>query len=347
MKRFFTLFLLGIITISCTKEYQPRTLETVTIKEFSIDSTSIRAIHPIDENTVYFAGSHGKTGFTKDGGKTWNMQTIKYKDSITPHFRSIAKNKNGTFVLSVANPALLYKIKDGATSLVYKEENKKVFYDAMQFFADGKHGIAVGDPTQDCASVILTADGGSTWRKLSCKNLPKFEEDEAFFAASNTNIKIIDDVVWICSGGKKSRILKSEDKGETWQIFDTPFIQGNGPQGMYSIDFANKNNGIAVGGDYSKPKENTNNKAITTNGGKTWKTVANGQNPGYKSCVQYVPNTNGKEVFAVGKTGISFSNDGGKTWKQVSKDGYYTIKFVDRNTAWLSGNKKLGKLVLP
>lgn len=68
--------------------------------------------------------------------------------------------------------------------------------------------------------------------------------------------------------------------------------------------------------------------------------------PNYKSCVQYVPGTNGKEVFAVGKTGISYSNDAGITWKKVSKEGYYVIDFVDKNTAWLAGNEKIGKLVL-
>jgi photosystem II stability/assembly factor-like uncharacterized protein len=216
----------------------------------------------------------------------------------------------------------------------------------MQSFDDNTHGIAVGDPTQDCASIILTDNGGKTWTKLSCKNLPKFEEGEAFFAASNTNIKTIGSTVWIASGGKKARVLKSTDFGKTWQIFNTPIIQGNSSQGIYSIDFFDKNNGIIVGGDYSKPNENNANKAITKDGGKTWQLVANGQNPNYKSCVQYVPNTNGKELFAVGKTGVSFSNDGGKSWKKVSKDGYYAIQFVDKNTAWLSGNNKLGKLIL-
>ena len=98
--------------------------------------------------------------------------------------------------------------------------------------------------------------------------------------------------------------------------------------------------------DFSKSLENKANKAITINGGKTWQLVADGQNPNYKSCVQYVPNTNGKEIFAVGKTGVSYSNDGGISWKDVSKESYYTIQFVDKNTAWLSGNNKLGKLIL-
>jgi hypothetical protein len=123
-------------------------------------------------------------------------------------------------------------------------------------------------------------------------------------------------------------------------------VQGNGPQGIYSIDFYDKNNGIIIGGDYSKPNKNMANKAITTDGGKTWALIADGENPGYKSCVQYVPNTNGKEVFAVGKTGISFSNDGGNSWSEISKDSYYTIQFLDRNTAWLAGNNKIGKLIL-
>jgi photosystem II stability/assembly factor-like uncharacterized protein len=101
-----------------------------------------------------------------------------------------------------------------------------------------------------------------------------------------------------------------------------------------------------MGGDFSKSKENKENKAITTDGGKTWTLVADGKAPNYKSCVKYIPGTKGKEVVAVGKTGVSFSNDGGKTWKDISKDGYFAIDFVDKNTAWLSGHKKIGKLVL-
>ena len=80
---------------------------------------------------------------------------------------------------------------------------------------------------------------------------------------------------------------------------------------------------------------------------KSWIRICNGENPNYKSCVQYVPNTAGKEVFAVGKTGISYSNNGGLNWVQVSEDSYYTIQFVDRNNAWLAGNNKIGKLMLP
>jgi photosystem II stability/assembly factor-like uncharacterized protein len=249
-------------------------------------------------------------------------------------------------VLSIENPALLYKISDNKTELVYSEMNEKVFYDAIQFFDDGVHGIAVGDPTKDCPSIILTKDGGNSWTKIPCDNLPRFIEGEAFFAASNTNIKIIENTVWMASGGKRSQVYRSQDYGNKWEEYSTPIIQGEGSQGIYSMDFSNKNNGIVIGGDYSKSLENKANKAVTKDGGKTWILVAVGKKPNYKSCVQYVPNTNGQEIFAVGYTGISYSKDGGNTWKEVSTEKYYTIQFVDKNTAWLSGNNRIGKMVL-
>ena len=346
MKRISILIFTFLIIISCSSEYIPRIIENIEIQEFKIDSTNIRAIQGTNSETIYYVGSKGDFGFTADGGKSWLIKHITYQDSIIPNFRSLAKNGDNLFALSIANPALLYKISKNKTALVYTENHKKAFYDALQFFDDGKHGIAVGDPTEECASIILTSDGGNSWRKISCANLPKFAEGEAFFAASNTNIKTMGSTVWVASGGTKARVLKSEDYGVTWDIFETPIIKGNGPQGIYSIDFTDEKNGIVIGGDYSKPEENKGNKAITKDGGKTWTLVANNQNPNYKSCVQYVPNTNGKEVFAVGKTGISFSNDSGNTWTEVSKESYYTIKFVDKDTAWLSGSQKIGKLIL-
>lgn len=346
MKRFPLLILVALISFACNKEYQPRNIEKITIQEFKIDSTSIRSIEAVSANKVLFASSRGDIGITNNGGKTWNIKYLKYQDSIIPHFRSTAKTKKAVFALSVGNPALLYKMSNGNNELVYTEKHEKVFYDSMKFFADGKHGIAVGDPTDTCPSIILTNDGGNSWSKISCESLPVFEDGEAFFAASNTNIKILGNTVWIASGGKKARVLKSTDKGQNWEIYDTPIVQGNGPEGIYSIDFYDENNGIVIGGNYSKAEENKANKAITTDGGITWNLVANGKEPAYKSCIQYVPNTNGKEVFAVGKTGVSFSNNGGKNWKEVSKDSYYTIQFIDRNTAWLSGHQKIGKLVL-
>jgi photosystem II stability/assembly factor-like uncharacterized protein len=345
MKRIILLFCIAFISFSCKTEYQVRNIESINIQEFKMDSTSIRAISALSANELLFAGSRGDIGLTEDGGKTWNIDFITYNDSIKPHFRSIAKTKSSVFALSIANPALLYKISNGTKEIVYTEKGPKVFYDAMTFI-DDKTGIAIGDPINGCTSIIMTYDGGNTWNKIDCSKLPKVDEGEASFAASNTNIAFVKNTIWVVTGGTKARVLKSSDKGKTWNIINTPIIQGDGPQGIYSVDFYDENNGIIIGGDYSKPDLNKANKAITTDGGETWTLVADGQNPNYKSCVQYIPGTQGKEVVTVSKTGVSFSNDGGYTWKDISKDGYYAIQFVDKNTAWLSGHHKIGKLVL-
>lgn len=328
---------------SCKKRYEPRNFDAISIYEMKVDSSSIRAIKALKDSSLLFTTSDGYLGMANTKKATKLLQ-IKY-DTIIPHFRAIATNGSDTFVLSVGNPALLYKLKDGEPKLVYKEEHQKVFYDAIAFF-DEKYGIAMGDPTENCLSIILTEDGGDNWKKISCENLPKTIEGEAAFAASNGNIAIVEDNVWIVTGGKKARVFHSTDKGKTWKVYETPITQGGNMTGIYSVDFYDEKNGIIFGGDWENKDNNFSNKAITNDGGKTWQLIANGKEPGYKSSVQYVPETEGKELFAVGSTGISFSNDSGQTWKKVSNDSFYTIRFVNKNFAWLAGNQKTGKLIL-
>jgi len=334
-----------VIFYSCNQGIAPREFETISIEEIKIDSTSIRAIHVLKDSTLFFTTSNGLVGMSAGFDSNMITSQIKY-DTITPHFRSIASNGNAIFVLSVGNPALLYKYIDGESQLVYKEEHEKVFYDSMSFF-DTQNGIAMGDPTEGCLSVILTNDGGNSWSKIPCDILPKIENGEAAFAASNTNIAIVDSNVWVVTGGQRARVFYSPDKGKTWKVYNTPITQGGKMTGIYSVDFYDHNNGIIFGGNWEDKDDNTSNKAITTDGGKTWKLVADNSEPGYKSCVQYIPNTNGKELIAVGSTGVSFSNDGGNSWTEVSTEkDYYTIQFVNENIAWLAGNNKIGKLIL-
>jgi photosystem II stability/assembly factor-like uncharacterized protein len=193
-------------------------------------------------------------------------------------------------------------------------------------------------------SIIITRDGGETWTKLSCDDIPKTKAGEAAFAASDTNIAIIGTHTWVATGGVASRILYSPDKGHTWQVFDTPIIQGKETTGIYSIDFYDELNGFAIGGDYTKPDENSANKIRTKDGGKTWELVANSKNPGYKSCVQYIPNSNAKALVAIGFSGIDYSNDFGSTWKHLSDEGFYTIRFLNDSVAYAAGKGSVSKL---
>ncbi|AUC80994.1 hypothetical protein [Lacinutrix sp. Bg11-31] len=214
----------------------------------------------------------------------------------------------------------------------------------MGFWND-KEGVAIGNPTDGCLSVIVTRDGGNTWSKLSCDVLPEAIKDEAAFAASDTNIAIVGDETWVATGGGASRIMYSPDKGETWEVFNTPIVQGNGPQGMYSLDFYDNKNGFAIGGDYTKPADSSANKIRTADGGKTWQLVAQNQNPGYRSCVQYIPGSAAKELVAIGFKGIDYSNNAGESWKHISDEGFYTLCFVNDSVAYAAGSKRIAKLI--
>ena len=145
------------------------------------------------------------------------------------------------------------------------------------------------------------------------------------FAASNTNIIIKGNNTWLVSGGKKTRVFYSSDKGITWKVYETPIVQGEAMTGIFTADFYNDKIGFVAGGNYEKPNQNFQNKALTIDGGKTWKLVGENAGFGYASCVQFVPNSNGKELVAVGANGLFYSHDSGNSWTQFSKDAtFYT-----------------------
>ena len=344
IKFFILIFFISIGFFSCVKKYVPRTFNIVKTENISIDSSSIRAIHAKKDSSLIYETSDGYIGLLFPSDKGLKSHKIVY-DTIVPHFRSIASTNTNIYVLSIGNPALLYQYREGEVKIAYKEEHSKVFYDAMAFF-DEQNGIAMGDPTEDCLSIIITKDAGNTWNKIPCSELPKTEEGEAAFAASNSTIAIVNSHAWLVTGGELSRVFHTPDMGKSWEVFNSPIVAGSQMTGIYSVDFYDEKHGIIFGGNWDDKKNNVANKAITTDGGKTWLLVADGQDPGYKSCVQYVPNTQGKELFAVGSTGISFSNDSGHSWENVSDEGYYTIRFVNENFAWLAGNNKIGKMIL-
>ncbi|SFZ92532.1 BNR/Asp-box repeat-containing protein [Flaviramulus basaltis] len=312
----------------------PRNFDKVEIETLIQDSLlNVRAIELNDEIVNGFSSVGKKyTIFHQDNDTLFKLETIG-----EGNIRSSALISGIDFSLSIGSPAKLYK----GGMLVYQEDHPKAFYDSMDFWND-EEGIAIGDSTDDCLSVIITRDGGETWRKLPCDNLPKGTENEGAFAASDTNIAIVGDNTWVATTA--GCVYYSPDKGDTWEVFNTPIIKEEDTQGIYSIDFYDELNGFAIGGDYTKPDDNAANKIKTTDGGKTWQLVAENQNPGYRSCVQYIPNRKGKELVAIGFKGIDYSNDSGESWKHLSGEGFYTIRFLNDSIAYAAGAGRISKL---
>lgn len=362
--------LLAALLLSCGEIDSQKRFEAfqrVEVVELLVDSTlNVRALefmgsseivfpHYALGNYLYSFNASEPNGFGIDmtSNVSYEFTDNEVKIDTIPEFqiRSIASTNEFVYLLNIQSPAAILKTrvnlswhgKKDDIHLQIVDYDPKAFYDSMEFWND-QEGIAMGDPTDDCLSVIITRDGGETWKKLSCDALPKAAEGEAAFAASDTNIAIVGDHTWLFSGGVKSRVYYSSDKGETWEVFDTPIIQGKPTQGIYSGTFYDENRGIVVGGDYTQPEANTGNKAVTKDGGRTWQLVSEGSGIGYKSCVQYVPGSDAQGVVAIGFTGIAHSADGGQSWKDLSEEGFYTLRFVNDSVAYAAGRSRVAKL---
>lgn len=307
------------------------------------DEISIRAIE-IHEDKVWYAGSNSKFGFVSLKDPTDKNQ-IKLSDKKL-EFRTLAQDKNFFYTINITSPAYFYKIdkKSLKSEVIYTDTVKTVFYDAMIF--NGNNGLAISDPDKNLSPTVhwFTSDKHGNYSI----NLPNYFEGEAHFAASNTNIAMKGSSVWIATGGSKARIFKFDWIDYfNWEVFNTPFIQGSSAQGIYSIDFYDKNFGIAVGGDYTQQSANINNIATTDDGGETWQIQASGKNAGYKTCVKIRPNSKGKDIIAVGDQNIEFSIDYGKTWTKISDEkGLFVCKWVDDRTLVFAGKNRIVKAKL-
>ena len=157
MRRLVFLMLI-ISAFSCSEIKKKALFSSVAIETIYEDSLSIRAIELMG-NSIAFAANKGTFGTVDIASGKVRSNVEKYH-TVIPEFRSIATNATDFFMLSVANPALLYKTgEDDKMDLVYLEEDEAVFYDAMAFW-NNREGIAVGDSMNGCLSIITTRDGG-------------------------------------------------------------------------------------------------------------------------------------------------------------------------------------------
>jgi len=345
MKLKYFLLVSFLILFSCSKKVDFSSFfQKVDVNIIHEESLSSRAIL-IDKDLLWYAGNNGKYGSIdlNDATKCGGFVLIY---SLKPEFRSIAQTTKNIFILSVSNPALLIKINKESKDLklVYKEEYEKVFYDSMQFL-DDKFGIAMGDPIDNCLNIITTNDGGENWTKIPCNKLPKVEEGEAAFAASNTNLILRGNSIFIVSGGIKSRVFVSRDKGNSWNVYNTPIIQGKAMTGAFTADFYDEKIGVIAGGNYEDQNDNSANKAMTIDDGKTWNLIAQNEGFGYASCIQFVPNKKGNELVCVGGTGLHYSYDKGKTWiKMLNDTDLLTVRFINQNSAIATGKNRIIRL---
>lgn len=308
------------------------------------DKISIRAIQ-LWNGKVWYAGTNSKFGYVNIDNKSDKKQIILSDKKL--QFRTLAQNKEAFYLINIESPALFFRIDKKTLNyeIVKIDSAKNAFYDAIHFHKDIFYTFS--DPEEDLELKMATFSEKKDVFNFHLQTSDDFllNKGEAAFAASNTNIASFENYLWLATGGKFSRIFRLDLNADDWNVYTTPFIQGTESQGIYSIDFYDKNFGIAVGGDYTKQSENTNNIATTNDSGKTWQIRASGQNAGYMTCVKFRPETKGKDIVAVGDQHISLSMDYGKTWTKISDEkNLYACEWLNRNTLILAGKDRIIKL---
>ncbi|QPH39537.1 WD40/YVTN/BNR-like repeat-containing protein [Pedobacter endophyticus] len=299
--------------------------------------TSLRGLSVVSDRVTWVSGSNGTVGKTVDGGKTWTWMKPEGYEKLD--FRDIeAFDENQAVAVNAGSPAYILKTIDGGKTWTehYKNLDSAIFLDGLGFW-DKNKAIIFGDPINDKMQLLKTEDAGATWANISANLTMPMAKGEAGFAASGTTIKTLPGGrVWIATGGMVSNIYYSADYGKHWQRFKCPIWQGESTTGPFSMDFLNAKNGIVVGGNYVKDKENANNVLLTNDGGRTWQKPAT---PvfGYRSGVCFI---NANTLVATGTSGTDVSTDGGQHWKHISDHSFNAVqKAKNGKSVMLAGEK--------
>jgi photosystem II stability/assembly factor-like uncharacterized protein len=305
-------------------------------------NAEFRGLSAVDAATVWASGTRGRVARTTDGGRTWTVDSIPGAaglDLRDIHALSATRAWTASAGPAEQNQAQIFRTDDGLhwnRQLAIRDSG--VFLDAIAFW-DGDHGIAMSDPVKGKLFVLVTDDGGATWAPVPSANMPTVLQGEAGFAASGTCMAIQGaSNVWIGTGGStRARVFRSTDRGRTWSVADTPVSAGTSASGIFSIAFADADNGIVVGGDYTKPRGLSENVAITADGGRTWRRPIGTLPQGYMSAAAFVPGTGGRSIVAVGLGGTAVSNDRGESWTMIDTTAYNSVAFAARDIGWAAG----------
>jgi len=296
-----------------------------------------RGLCAVSPNVAWVSGTKGTYGRTTDAGKIWSVGTVPDAEKLD--FRDVEAFGETTAYLLSAGPgedSRIYKTTDGGKtwSLQFKNAEPNAFFDAIAFW-DDKNGIALSDPVKGQFQLIVTDDGGASWKRLPGKNLPMALPNEGAFAASGTCLVAHgENDVWFCTGGAKTaRIYHSNDRGQNWTVSETPIIAGIESAGIFSIALRDRNHGVIVGGDYRKPNDTVATVAITSDGGKTW-TMTDKSLP-FRSGVAWAKD----RWIAVGTSGSHVSLDDGATWKPLDRENYNSVRFTSTGEGWAAGPK--------
>lgn len=302
----------------------------------------LRGIDNVGNGVAWASGSNGTVLRTTDNGTTWQRCPTP-PDADKLDFRGVqAFDAKTAIVMSSGKGDLsrLYKTTDGCQTWkrVFTNPDKDGFWDALQLAkATGRDhlGILIGDPVNGLFpwwDIDISSDHNPIVLE-NHRRRPRALKNEAEFAASNQCLFVANVFfdLWIGTGGASgARIIKRINHDfdsfgwDTFSISNLAIGHKTQSSGIFALSFRPNEqsrtyeteflSGIAVGGDYLIPNDETNIAAFTLDSGKTWSSSEH-QPHGYRSAVAYDAAT--KTWITVGPNGTDISTDDGRNWRAL------------------------------
>jgi photosystem II stability/assembly factor-like uncharacterized protein len=282
------------------------TLDFRAVAAFSADEAFLMSAGPGDQSRIYH---------TTDAGKTWQLQFTNtnskgFFDSMVFWDRTHGivlgdpiPDESGKvkFELLMTNdgqtwthipPSQLPPALEGEGAFAASNSCIAILTNRIVIPSEARDPGFAGATNADASATPPPAQAGksgaSAPRELSEKN----------------GASTLDPHIWFATGGRAARVFHSPDRGQTWQVFDTPIVHGPDSAGIFSIAFRDQTHGVIAGGDYKHPDQDGPNLAFTTDAGKTW-TLSPISPQFYYSAVAYDRKSKSKDrLFLVGSKSV-------------------------------------------
>lgn len=310
------------------------------VKEISIVNPTTAWISSYDGSG---AGTYPKdVAKTTNGGATWTALSISGAPSGALISDIAGIDGNVAYVVTAPSGSTsshngIWKTTDGGAT--WSKYAGAVFNNSDSFanhvyFWDANNGYSGGDPANGKFEMYKTTDAGATWTAITTAPAPLNANEFTYVGVK----KVVGDNIWL--GTSLGRVMRSKDRGATWEVFASPASDFGGViSSGSSAAFAfadNGQDGMLITDDAGAAF-----LFVTTDGGENWED-AFPVGIWYPGDIAAVPGSTktfvSSGINSAAPMGTSYSEDGGVTWIEIdSGQQRGTLAFYNGETGWCGG----------
>jgi photosystem II stability/assembly factor-like uncharacterized protein len=278
---------------------------------------------------------------TADGGKTWAKMGLADVWSIS-RILIDPRNTNHVIVGAFGDPfkdstargvyttddggktwskTLYVGPQTGAAELAMDPNNPDVIYASMWQFRRMPWTFHSGGPED---GIWRSSDGGKTWARLSGHGLPTGIMGRSAVAIAPSDSKRI----YALIEAKGGIVWRSDDGGENWKVVSSDTIADQRPFYFTHINVDPK--------DENKVYGVSNDLAMSADGGKTWKAIAEPVHVDFHA--MWIARNDPNRMMVGEDGGVAITLDGGKNWafsRNVPIGEVYHVGLSNENPYWV------------